>query len=82
MSKPLEIVLKTGDEHGVFQPGELPAEEYTCQRHGNIGTQVVALAVDDGKVHASTGPVCIRCLANMLSCCRAEPKAPEPAEES
>jgi hypothetical protein len=47
------------------------AQEYVCERdHGDIGRDVLEIRAGD----VSTGPLCLRCIANMLSCCRATPE--------
>ena len=46
------------------------AQEFVCVRdHGDIGRDVLEIRAGD----VSTGPLCLRCIANMLSCCRATP---------
>jgi hypothetical protein len=56
---------------------EIDTAGYSCQRHGDIGGRVFSLTIRDADKTATTGPVCLECLANMLSCCRAEVKKEE-----
>jgi hypothetical protein len=70
MSDKPSIEIRIGP-HKVFEMFEehpKDAKEFVCERdHGDIGRDV--LEIRAGEV--STGPLCIRCVANMLSCCKA-----------
>jgi hypothetical protein len=77
MSDKPHIVIRVGALKAFEAYDEHPkdAQEYVCNRfHGDIGRDVIEIRVADD----TTGPICVRCLANLVRSCRAEPKPEEP----
>jgi hypothetical protein len=77
MSDKPHIVIRVGALEAFAVHDEFPADaqEYVCNRfHGDIGRDVIEIRVADD----TTGPICVRCFANLVRSCRALPKPAEP----
>jgi hypothetical protein len=74
MSNPIRFVIDVSGEHPVVTPKTTDQgrrETFECPRHGVIGRRIIMLDVTDGETTDTTGLICVKCLGNMLSCCRA-----------
>lgn len=80
MSNAVKFVTDLSIEHAVLAPRTLYDASFECQHHGDIGNLVTQLVVTNGTEEATTGPLCVQCLADMFRCCRAEPKTTPAAE--
>lgn len=81
MGVPIKLLIDTSGEETITRAVQMTAKRYTCAKHGDVGSRVFSLTIKDGQELASTGVICIQCLASMLRCCRAEPEKDDEVEQ-